>query len=104
MRGTAVTAVLVGVGLAFAACGNPPPSERPSSRQYPSATVVPDEFVVRDLRKRAARRLNCQVPRIQARLSGWAGSQGNVIVFGCGYQVTYYGTCLASHQCSFTET
>jgi hypothetical protein len=99
-----VTAVLVGIALAFAACGGPPAPERPTSKQFPTATVVPDEFVLRDLRKNAARRLRCQVPRVQARLSGWTGSQGNVIAFGCGYQVTYSVTCLASHQCSFTET
>jgi hypothetical protein len=108
MRGTAVTAVTVvlgvGAALAFAGCGGSPSPERPASRQYPSATVVPDEFVLRDLRKDAARHLRCQVPRVQARLSGWTGSQGNVVAFGCGYQMTYYVTCLASHQCSFTGT
>ena len=110
MRGTAVTAALVGVGvgvgvaLAVAACGGPPPPEHPASEEFPTATVVPDEFVLRDLRKNAAQRLGCQVPRVQTRLSGWTGSQGDVIAFGCGYQITYYVTCLASHQCSFTET
>lgn len=101
-----VTALLVGVGvgLALAACGGPPAPEPRSPGQSSLATVVPDEFVLRDLRKSAAQRLNCQVPRVQARLSGWVGSQGNVIVYGCGYQMTYYVTCLASHQCSFTET
>jgi hypothetical protein len=101
---TAVAAVGVGVAVAFAACGGPPPPEPRSGGRFPSATVVPDEFVLRDLRKSAALRLNCQVPRVQARLSGWVGSQGNVIAFGCGYQMTYWVVCLANHQCSFTET
>ena len=99
-----VTAVLVGVGVAFAACGGPPAPEPRSPGQSSLATVVPNEFVLRDLRKNAAQRLNCQVPRVQARLSGWFGSQGNVIAFGCGYQMTYYVTCLTNYQCSFTET
>jgi hypothetical protein len=66
--------------------------------------VVPDEFVLRDVRKDAARRLRCQVPRVQARLSGWTGAQGNVIASGCGFRITYYMSCLADHQCSFTAT
>jgi len=78
--------------------------EPASPRGFPTATVVPDEFVLRDLRKHAARLLRCQVPRVQARLSGWTGSQGNVIAFGCGFQITYYVSCLADHQCSFTAT
>lgn len=104
MRGTAVTAVLVGVGLVFAACGGPASPEPRSPAQSSLATVVPDDFVLRDLRKDAARHLRCQVPRVQTHLSGWVGSQGNVIAFGCGYQVTYWVTCLANHQCSFTPT
>ena len=104
MRGTAVTAGLVGVVVSLVACGGPPPAEPRSPRRFPTATVVPDEFGLRDLRKDAARHLRCQVPSVQARLSGWTGSQGNVIAFGCGYQVTYYVTCIANHQCSFTLT
>jgi hypothetical protein len=65
--------------------------------------VVPDEFVLRDLRKDAALRLRCQVPRVRAHLSHWVDSQGNVIASGCGYQLTYYVVCLADHHCSFTQ-
>jgi len=66
----------------------------------PVVTVVPDEFVVRDVRKDAARKLACQVPAVEAEIDGWAGAEGNVIAFGCGYRVTYYLRCMTSHQCT----
>ncbi|HEU4730823.1 MAG TPA: hypothetical protein VFT22_23170 [Kofleriaceae bacterium] len=64
--------------------------------------VAPDDFVLRDVRKDAARYLACQVPDVQATLGPWAGSEGNVIAFGCGHQITYYLRCITSHQCSKT--
>ena len=66
----------------------------------PVVTVVPDEFVIRDVRKDAARQLACQVPAVSAEIDSWAGSEGNVIAFGCGYRVTYYLRCMTNHQCT----
>lgn len=66
----------------------------------PVVTAAPDEFVLRDVRKDAARYLNCQVPNINATVGPWAGSEGNVTAYGCGYQVTYYLRCITNHQCS----
>jgi hypothetical protein len=68
----------------------------------PLITVVPDDFVLRDVRKNAAPYLNCQVPDVQVALGPWAGSSGNVIAYGCGYEINYYLRCIADHQCSMT--
>jgi hypothetical protein len=66
----------------------------------PVVTVAPDEFALRDVRKDAARQLGCQVPNVSVSIGAWAGSEGNVVAFGCGYQVTYYLRCVTNHQCS----
>jgi len=34
----------------------------------------------------------------------WAGSEGNVTAYGCGYQVNYYLRCITNHQCSLRVT
>lgn len=69
-----------------------------------TVTVAPGEDVLRDVRKDAARQLGCQAPGVSAELGPWAGAQGNVIAFGCGYEITYYVRCLTNHQCSFSTT
>jgi hypothetical protein len=66
----------------------------------PVVTVVPDDFVLRDVRKDAAHHLDCQVPDVGVAMGPWAGSEGNVTAYGCGFQVTYYLRCLTNHQCS----
>ena len=66
----------------------------------PVVTVVPDDFVLRDVRKDAAHQLDCQVPDVGVAMGPWAGSEGNVTAYGCGFQVTYYLRCLTNHQCS----
>ena len=68
----------------------------------PVVSVVPDDFVLRDVRKDAAQYLNCQVPDVQVTIGPWAGSSGNVTAYGCGYQISYYLRCIANHQCSIT--
>jgi hypothetical protein len=68
----------------------------------PMVTVGPNDFVLRDVRKDAAKYINCQVPDIQVELGEWAGSEGNVTAFGCGYRITYYLRCITNHQCSMT--
>ena len=67
----------------------------------PVVVLAPDDFVMRDVRKDAAQSLGCQVPMVLVRMGPWAGSQGNVTAFGCGYQITYYVACQTSHQCEF---
>jgi hypothetical protein len=67
-------------------------------------TVVPGEMVLRDVRKDAARYLTCQVPDISVAFERWAGSSGDVIVYGCGQAITYYMRCFASHHCQSTIT
>jgi hypothetical protein len=94
-----VIVALAGVALAPAVgCM----STRDGEVASPVVTVAPDEFVLRDVRKDAARHLGCQVPMVSVRMGPWAGSEGNVIAFGCGYEITYYLRCLTNHQCSFT--
>ncbi len=68
----------------------------------PVVSVTPDDFVMRDVRKDAARHLRCQVPMVRARIGSWAGSEGNVVAFGCGFQLNYYLRCRTNHMCSFT--
>ena len=68
----------------------------------PVITVAPDDFVLRDVRKDAARHFRCQVPNVQVELDAWAGSEGNVIAYGCGLQLGYYLRCMTSHQCSIS--
>jgi hypothetical protein len=70
----------------------------------PVVITAPDEFALRDVRKDAARQLNCQTPNVSVTIGAWAGSEGNVIAFGCGYQVTYYLRCITNHQCSHSVT
>lgn len=66
----------------------------------PVVTAVPDDFVLRDVRKDAARYLACQVPDVGVAVGPWAGSEGNVTAYGCGYQINYYLRCITNHQCS----
>lgn len=68
----------------------------------PMVTVAPDQFVIRDVRKDAAKYLQCQVPMVDVEMGPWAGSEGNLIAYGCGYQVTYYVRCATNHHCSLT--
>lgn len=70
----------------------------------PVITVAPDDFVLRDVRKDAARYLNCQVPDIRVAMGPWAGSEGTVTAYGCGFQVNYYLRCMTNHQCSSRVT
>lgn len=70
----------------------------------PVVTVAPDDFVLRDVRKDAARYLACQVPNVRVAMGPWAGSEGNVTAYGCGYQVHYYLRCMTNHQCSLSLT
>lgn len=66
----------------------------------PVIIVAPSEFVLRDVRRNAARYLDCQVPDVSVQLAEWAGSEGNVTAHGCGYQIHYYLRCASSNQCS----
>lgn len=68
----------------------------------PTATLVPDNFVLRDIRRDAAPYLHCQVPMISVELGPWAGPEGNIIAVGCGVQLTYYVRCQTRHLCRFT--
>jgi len=68
----------------------------------PMVTVAPDDFVLRDVRKDAARYLACQVPDIRVSIGPWAGSEGNVTAYGCGYEISYYLRCMTNHMCSLT--
>jgi hypothetical protein len=70
----------------------------------PVVTVAPDDFVLRDVRKDAAGYLSCQVPNIHVAMGPWAGSEGNVTAYGCGYRVNYYLSCITNHQCSLSVT
>ena len=70
----------------------------------PEVTIAPDDFVLRDVRKDAARHLDCQVPDISVELAEWAGSAGSVTAFGCGYRLNYYLRCVTNHQCSVSAT
>jgi hypothetical protein len=85
--------------LVMVGCGSS--SGRPTT---PVVTTGPDEFVLRDVRKDAAPRMACQVPNVMAQVSSWAGSEGNVDAYGCGYELHYYLRCLTSHQCSISLT
>jgi len=69
----------------------------------PVVTAEPDEFVLRDVRSDAARRMGCQAPMVLVRRTTWAGSEGNVVAMGCGREINYYLRCLTSHQCSITS-
>ena len=101
MRVATVIAMAIGVGFAWdAGCE----SSRQGGIAAPVVTVAPDEFVLRDVRTDAARRLKCQAPSVTVELDAWAGSEGNVIAYGCGYRITYYLRCLTDHQCSKTIT
>jgi hypothetical protein len=70
----------------------------------PVVSVAPDDFVLRDVRKDAARYLNCQVPDVRVVVGPWVNSEGNVTAYGCGYQVSYYLRCSTNHQCSLSVT
>jgi hypothetical protein len=69
----------------------------------PVVTAEPDEFVLRDVRADAAARMRCQAPMVLVRKTTWAGSEGNVVAMGCGFEINYYLRCLTSHQCSITS-
>lgn len=71
-----------------------------SELMAPVGTFALDSFVSRDVRKDAARNLSCQVPNVRITMGPWAGSAGNVIAYGCGYQINYYLRCITNHQCS----
>jgi hypothetical protein len=88
----------LGAGSGLAGCGGSQSGEV----MPPVMTTRPDDFVMRDVRKDAARRMDCQVPNVDAELGPWAGQEGNVTAFGCGYRLTYYLRCITNHQCSMT--
>lgn len=73
-----------------------------ATESEPVVTVFPDDFVLRDIRKAAAPRLNCQVGMIDVAMGPWAGSSGDIIARGCGYQITYYVACRTSHMCDLS--
>lgn len=66
----------------------------------PVVTAEPDEFFLREVRTDAAHLLRCQAPMVLVRKTTWAGSEGNVVAMGCGYEIHYYIRCLTNHQCS----
>lgn len=70
----------------------------------PVVAILPNEFVMRDVRKDAAPHLNCQVPDVAVEFDRWAGSSGDVTAYGCGFRVTYYMRCNTNNQCKFTLT
>jgi hypothetical protein len=86
--------------VAAAGCGGAPAG----TPMDPMITTAPDDFVLRDVRKDAARYLSCQALNIRLEMGPWAGSEGNVTALGCGFQVNYYLRCLTNHQCSFRVT
>jgi hypothetical protein len=73
-----------------------------ATESEPVVTVFPDDFVLRDVRKAAAPRLRCQVGMVDVAMGPWAGSSGNLIAHGCGYQITYYIACKTNHICDFS--
>jgi hypothetical protein len=96
-----VVVLVVGLSGALAAgCM----SARQTDVADPMVSVAPDEFVLRDVRHDAAKRLGCQAPMIDVQLGPWAGSEGNVSAVGCGYHVTYYLRCQTSHLCSISRS
>jgi hypothetical protein len=95
--------IATSIGMASASAAGCAGSQT-SDPMGPVVTVAPDEFALRDVRKDAARQLGCQVPNVSVSIGAWAGSEGNVIAFGCGYQVTYYVRCLTNHQCRQSVT
>lgn len=102
MKAAARIVVLAGVSGALAAgCGGAGASVRESD---PVVAVAPSELVLRDVRKDAARHLRCQTPDVGVQVESWAGSQGTVIAFGCGFQIAYYMRCDSSAFCRFTIT
>ena len=70
----------------------------------PVIFAAPDDFVLRDVRKDAARYLRCQVPSILVVIGPWAGSEGNATAYGCGSEIHYYLRCITNHQCSMRVT
>jgi hypothetical protein len=70
----------------------------------PVVITAPNDFVLRDVRKDAARHLACEVPNVTAVVGPWAGAEGNVTAYGCGYEINYYLRCITSHQCSLRVT
>jgi hypothetical protein len=90
-------ALLAGAAGVVVACGGAATHEA-----EPMATLVPDNFVQRDIRRDASPFLRCQVPMIRVELGPWAGSEGNIIAIGCARQLTYYVRCRTSHLCTFT--
>ena len=89
----AVAGVVTAVGCTSSGAG------RPSG---PVVTILPNDWVMRDVRKDAARHMRCQVPMVRARIGPWAGSEGNVIAFGCGYRINYFLRCATNNMCTFT--
>lgn len=91
--------------LVIALCGALAPiagcaTTREVEATEPTASVAPDEFVLRDVRRDAAQRLGCQAPAVELEMGPWSGSEGNVTAYGCGYRLTYYLRCQTNHQCS----
>jgi hypothetical protein len=86
--------------IALCACGASSKVEETG----PTASVAPDEFMLRDLRRDAGRRLNCQSPSVELEMGPWSGSEGNVTAYACGLRINYYLRCQTAHQCSMTVT
>ncbi|MBC8071550.1 MAG: hypothetical protein IAG13_24705 [Deltaproteobacteria bacterium] len=102
MKGSSSIVVWLGVALvAAAACGGSQTAGQPAA---PVVITGPNDFVMRDVRKDAARRLDCQVPDVGAIVGSWAGAEGNVTAYGCGNEINYYLRCVTSHQCTISAT
>ena len=95
--GPVVLSLLVAAAAA-AGCGG----SLNATETEPVVTMFPDEFVLRDVRKDASHYLNCQVPMIAVQAGPWAGSQGNLTAYGCGFRITYYMACQTNHLCQFS--
>ena len=93
--------VLAGVSGALAAsCGGT--GAGASVREGdPVVSVAPSEISLREMRKDAAQKLGCQTPNVGVQVESWAGSQGTVIAYGCGFQITYNVRCASSAFCKF---
>jgi hypothetical protein len=98
---SAITVWLSVASASVAACGG---GGQGGQVAEPVVVTAPDDFVLRDVRKDAARQLACQAPNVGVFRGAWAGSAGNVTAYGCGYEINYYLRCVTSHQCSFSAT
>jgi hypothetical protein len=92
------------VSLVIALCAGGCATTHAVAETEPTVSVAPDEFVLRDVRRDAAQRTGCQAPAVELEWGPWSGSEGNVMAYSCGYQLTYYLRCQTSHQCLMTRS